>query len=72
MTGELSLEGKVLTIGGLKDKLSAAVRENIGMVIIPEGNKKELIGIPDKIKNVLVIKTIAYACELLEIIFGKE
>ncbi|WP_341757209.1 MULTISPECIES: S16 family serine protease [unclassified Candidatus Tisiphia] len=69
MTGELTLKGRILPIGGLKEKLSAAVRENITTVIIPEGNKRDLAKIPHEIRGILAIKTISHASELLDIIF---
>jgi ATP-dependent Lon protease len=69
MTGELTLKGRVLPIGGLKEKLSAAVRENITTVIILEGNKRDLAKISHDIKGVLTIKTISHASELLNIVF---
>ncbi len=69
MTGEITLRGKILPIGGLKEKLSAAVREGIKTVIIPEDNKRDLAKIPDELKQQLTIKTIAKASELLELVF---
>ncbi|BFD45527.1 MAG: hypothetical protein DMENIID0002_01730 [Rickettsia endosymbiont of Sergentomyia squamirostris] len=69
MTGELTLKGKILPIGGLKEKLSAAVRENINTVIIPEGNKRDIAKIPAEIRDVLTIIHISHASELLDIIF---
>ena len=55
MTGEITLRGRVLPIGGLKEKLLAAKRGGIKTVLIPEDNKKDLIEIPDNIKNKLKI-----------------
>ncbi len=69
MTGELTLKGKVLPIGGLKEKLAAAVRDNITTVIIPEANKGDLVKIPKELKEVLTIKTISILRELLDIVF---
>lgn len=69
MTGEITLKGNVLPIEGLKEKLSAAVRGNQSIVIIPEENKRDLAKIPDEIKNKLTIKTISNAKELLGIVF---
>lgn len=66
----LGLEGKILAIGALKDKLDAAIRENITTVIIPEENKRELAEIPDEIKAVLSIKTVNNANELLSMFFN--
>ena len=51
MTGEITLRGKVLPIGGLKEKALAAFRLGIKKVIIPMGNKKDLIDIPEEIRK---------------------
>ncbi len=53
MTGELSIVGKVLPIGGLKEKLIAAVRSNIKRIILPVENKKDLKDVPDNVKKQL-------------------
>ena len=55
MTGEITLRGRVLPIGGLKEKLLAAKRGGIKTVLIPQDNKKDLIEIPENIKNKLKI-----------------
>jgi len=55
MTGEVTLRGRVLPIGGLKEKLLAAVRAGIKTVIIPKENEKDLADIPDSVKKALVI-----------------
>lgn len=68
MTGEISLTGKVMPIGGLKEKLLAALRGNIKTVVIPEGNKKDLFEIPDNIKESLNIVPVKNLDEALEII----
>ena len=59
MTGEITLRGEVLPIGGLKEKLLAAHRGGIKTVLIPEENTKDLIEIPDNIKNHLDIHPVA-------------
>lgn len=51
MTGEITLRGKVLPIGGLKEKTLAAMRAGIGVVIIPEENKKDVAVLPESVKN---------------------
>ena len=55
MTGEITLRGRVLPIGGLKEKLLAALRGGIKLVMIPEDNAKDLADIPDSVKNSLEI-----------------
>ncbi|QLB12668.1 ATP-dependent proteinase [Bisgaardia hudsonensis] len=67
MTGEISLRGKVLPIGGLKEKLLAAHRGGIKTVIIPKENVKDLEDIPDNAKNNLVIHAVETIDEVLTI-----
>ncbi len=65
MTGEITLRGQVLPIGGLKEKLLAAHRGGIKTVIIPEENARDLKEIPDNIKADLTIKTVKWIDEVL-------
>ncbi|WP_444436550.1 endopeptidase La [Pseudomonas sp. A6] len=67
MTGEITLRGQVLAIGGLKEKLLAAHRGGIKTVIIPEENVRDLKEIPDNIKADLVIKPVKWIDEVLQI-----
>jgi len=67
MTGEITLRGEVLPIGGLKEKLLAALRGGIRMVLIPSENKKDLQEIPENIKNNLTIKPVRWIEEVLEL-----
>jgi ATP-dependent Lon protease len=67
MTGEITLRGRVLPIGGLKEKLLAALRAGIKTVIIPEENVKDLADIPDEVKQKLDIKPVARADDVLRI-----
>jgi ATP-dependent Lon protease len=67
MTGEITLRGEVLPIGGLKEKLLAAQRGGIAIVLIPEENKKDLVEIPDSIKGKLDIRPVRWIDEVLEI-----
>ena len=67
MTGEITLKGRVLPIGGLKEKLLAAIRYGIKTVIIPKENEKDLIEIQKDIQNKLTIKKVEFAREVLEI-----
>ena len=72
MTGEVTLRGHVLPIGGLKEKLLAAHRARIPKILIPEDNKKDLIEIPKKILDDLEIITVKTADEVLKIALVKE
>ncbi len=65
MTGEITLRGKVLPIGGLKEKMIAAHRGNVSKVIIPQDNEKDLKEIPTRVKNDLEIILAAHADEVL-------
>ena len=67
MTGEITLRGKVLPIGGLKEKLLAALRGGIRLVLIPEENEKDLAEIPDRIKKDLEIRPVTWIDEVLEL-----
>lgn len=67
MTGEITLRGRVLPIGGLKEKLMAALRGKIKTVIIPKDNAKDLADIPENIKQSLEIITVESAEEVLNI-----
>ncbi len=67
MTGEITLRGEVLAIGGLKEKLLAAHRGGITTVIIPKDNEKDLVEIPENIKQNLTIKPVRWIDEVLEI-----
>ncbi len=67
MTGEITLRGEVLSIGGIKEKLLAAHRAGIKTVIIPEENKKNLAEVPDNIKQDLEILSAKWIDEVLEI-----
>jgi len=67
MTGEITLRGQVLRIGGLKEKLLAAHRGGIKTVIIPHGNERDLKDIPDNIKADLEIRPVKWIDEVLQI-----
>ncbi len=67
MTGEITLRGEVLPIGGLKEKLLAALRGGIGTVLIPDENKKDLVEIPANIKEKLDIRPVKWIDQVLEV-----
>ena len=66
MTGEVTLRGRVLPIGGLKEKLLAALRGGITTVLIPDDNVKDLAEIPDKVTEGLKIVAVTHVDEVLE------
>ncbi len=66
MTGELTLRGRVLPIGGLKEKLLAALRAGVTKVLIPEENIKDLMDIPENVKNGLEIIPVSFMGEVLK------
>ena len=65
MTGEITLRGKVLPIGGLKEKLLAALRAGIFEAILPRGNEKDLSELPDNIKNAMKLHFVDQMDEVL-------
>lgn len=67
MTGELTLRGRVLPVGGLKEKLTAAVRAGVTTVLVPGRNKGELLDIPDEVKRLLEIRTVDTVDDVLEL-----
>jgi ATP-dependent Lon protease len=72
MTGEITLRGEVLPIGGLKEKLLAAHRGGIKTVLIPEQNVKDLAEIPDNVKNRLEIVPVRWIDKVLEIALERQ
>jgi ATP-dependent Lon protease len=72
MTGEITLRGEVLAIGGLKEKLLAALRGGIKTVLIPEENVKDLAEIPDNVKNRIEIVPVKWIDRVLEIALTRQ
>ncbi|MDE2165727.1 MAG: endopeptidase La [Alphaproteobacteria bacterium] len=66
MTGEITLRGRVLPIGGLKEKLLAALRGGLKTVLVPKDNEKDLAEIPDNVKEALTVVPVASVDELLK------
>jgi ATP-dependent Lon protease len=67
MTGEVTLRGRVMRIGGLKEKSIAAHRAGSTMVIIPKENERDLVDIPDSVKNDIIFKPVDHVREVLEL-----
>jgi ATP-dependent Lon protease len=72
MTGEVTLRGNALAIGGLKEKLLAALRGGIRTVLIPEENAKDLAEIPDNVKQGLTIVPVAHVREVLKLALVRQ
>jgi ATP-dependent Lon protease len=72
MTGEINLRGSVLPIGGLKEKLLAALRGGIKTVLIPEENVKDLTEIPNNVKNELEIIPVNHVTQVLKLALSEE
>lgn len=72
MTGEITLQGRVLPIGGLKEKLLSALRGGIKTVIIPKDNEKDLVEIPDNVLSGLKIIPVSNVCEVIDIALDKN
>jgi len=72
MTGEVTITGQVLPIGGLKEKLLAAHRAGIKEVLIPKENSKDLVDIPKKVKDDIKITTVESADEVLKLALTKD
>ncbi len=72
MTGEVTITGQVLAIGGLKEKLLAAHRAGIKQVLIPKDNEKNLVDIPKKVKDDIKITPVRTADEVLKIALTKD
>ena len=71
MTGEVTLTGQVLPIGGLKEKLLAAHRAGIKEVLIPKENEKDLVDMPKKIIDDIKITPVEYADQVVKIALTK-
>ena len=72
MTGEVSLRGNAMPIGGLKEKLLAALRGGIKTVLIPEENEKDLAELPDSVKTGLEIVPVSHVSEVLKLVLVRE
>ncbi len=71
MTGEITLRGRVLPIGGVKEKLLAAHRAGITTFVLPDKNKKDLVDIPKEVLDTVDVKTVAEAGDVLDIALRK-
>ncbi|MCD6130895.1 MAG: hypothetical protein J7J61_02145 [Candidatus Hydrothermae bacterium] len=72
MTGEITLSGRILPVGGIKEKVIAAKRAGIKKVILPEWNEKDLRDIPDHIKKNLKFHFVNNVDQVLDIVFQEK
>ncbi len=71
MTGEITLTGKVLAIGGLKEKTLAALRSGMKLILVPEQNKKDISEIPPKVRRRLTVRTVNHMDDVIKLAFTK-
>jgi len=67
MTGEITLRGRILPVGGIREKILAAHRAGIKTVLIPEKNLKDLVDVPKKVKEDLDIQAVSHMDQVLEL-----
>jgi ATP-dependent Lon protease len=72
MTGEITLRGKVLPIGGVKEKLLAAHRFGIDTIILPKDNEKDLPEVPEEVRNVLTINLVETIDEVIALALDEQ
>jgi ATP-dependent Lon protease len=72
MTGEITLRGKVLPIGGLKEKILAAHRLGVRTIILPRDNEKDLADVPEEVQKILEFKLVETMDEVLQIALERE
>jgi ATP-dependent Lon protease len=72
MTGEITLRGRVLPIGGVREKVLAAHRAGLKVVLMPEKNLKDLVDVPKKVRDELKIIPIQHMDQVLELAMGAQ
>ncbi len=72
MTGEITITGRVLPVGGIKEKFLAAYRENIKTILYPKTNEKDVSEIPSQIRKELNLIPVTHMDEVVKVVFGKE
>ena len=71
MTGEITITGRVLPVGGIKEKFLAAYRENIKTILYPKENEKDVSEIPEQIRKELKLIPVTRMEEVIKVVFGK-
>ena len=72
MTGEITITGRVLPVGGIKEKFLAAYRENIKTILYPKTNEKDVSEIPQQIRKELNLIPVTHMDEVVKVVFGKD
>lgn len=72
MTGEITITGRVLPVGGIKEKFLAAYRENIKTILYPKTNEKDVSEIPEQIRKELNLIPVTHMDEVVKVVFGKD
>ncbi|ODS29693.1 MAG: ATP-dependent protease La, partial [Candidatus Scalindua rubra] len=72
MTGEITLRGRVLPVGGIKEKVLAAKRAGITTIILPKRNEKDLVDVPEKAKEKMSFRFVEKVDQMLSIVFGNK
>jgi ATP-dependent Lon protease len=72
MTGEITLRGRVLPVGGLREKALAALRADVRKIIIPEKNKKDLAEIPSNIKRKIAFLPVSHIDDVLKLVLREK
>ncbi|MEE9542560.1 MAG: S16 family serine protease, partial [Thermodesulfobacteriota bacterium] len=72
MTGEITLRGRILPVGGIKEKCLAALRAKMKMIIIPEKNEKDLEDISPDVRKMMNIKLVTHVDEVLKLVLKKK
>ena len=67
MTGEITLRGRILPVGGVREKVLAAHRSGLKMVLLPERNMKDLVDVPKKVKDDIKIVPVTHIDEVLKL-----
>ena len=72
MTGEITLRGRVLPVGGIREKVLAAHRSGLKIIILPEKNQKDLIDVPEKVLKGLKIVPVSHLDQVLEVALHEQ
>ena len=72
MTGEITLRGRILPVGGIREKVLAANRAGLKIVLLPEKNEKDLVDVPKKVRDVLKIIPVSHMDQVIDIAIAPD